>query len=372
MPAGEIRDAIERTGKFRVIKQCSEGQNAYAFEAFHKHLNRNVFLKLYEYSSSIAVQVLREPRALIEATRTFPSDNVVSLFDTELLDVGDEKYLCLQMEFVSGNSMLSLLQNNEIGQQDAVRMIAGVLSGLAHLHSRRILHRDLKPANVMIDDNGIAKIADFGSVAILPQGQTSVTASKHSALYVPPETCPSQQSYGFRSDLYQVGMVLYELVNGPLEYDLGYYVSETCLTKLRRARIPYSLDNECDRSLAADASIKLLAQQQKLLEYGRPSRPYFSPQLCKVVKKACQPDPMNRFSSAQEFCTRLMQSNVPNWKAIDDHTFRASNWKGSDWEVSDAPCIVVKKSRRDRENYRRLASQKFQRIQEAFEFVESI
>jgi serine/threonine protein kinase len=162
VPAPDIKAAIEELGKFRILEQFTEGQNAYAFEAHHIHLNREVFLKLYDYSDSMTNDVLREPRTIVEAMRMFRSENVVELFDAELIEIGADKYLCLQMEFVRGESLLSLMQKGGVGQQDAVRLTAGVLNGLAHLHSRRILHRDLKPANIVVAANGVAKLTRQG------------------------------------------------------------------------------------------------------------------------------------------------------------------------------------------------------------------
>jgi len=104
VPAPDIKAAIEELGKFRILEQFTEGQNAYAFEAHHIHLNREVFLKLYDYSDSMTNDVLREPRTIVEAMRMFRSENVVELFDAEVIEIGADKYLCLQMEFVSLNN----------------------------------------------------------------------------------------------------------------------------------------------------------------------------------------------------------------------------------------------------------------------------
>lgn len=370
MPTPDIKAAVEKLGKFQILEPLTEGQNAHSFKAHHLHLNRPVFLKLYDYIDSIANDVLREPQAIVAAMRMFRSANVVELFDAEVLEIEGEKFLCLQMEFVDGKSLLSLMGKGDIGQQDAVRLTAGVLNGLAHLHSRRILHRDLKPANIVVTANGTAKLTDFGSVALLPEGQMSVTASKHSALYVPPEASAQQTGYTFESDLYQVGMILYELVNGPLQYDLRHYLSPKWLEKLRRNGTEFDLNDECGRSQAADAVIRCLAESQKLLEYGRPPQPYFSTQVRKIVTKACKPKLTDRFSTAQEFCTRLMQASVPNWKTHGEHTVRASEWKGWDWEVANTNHVVVKKSRPNRNAYRRIPNQQFAQPRDAFSFVE--
>jgi serine/threonine protein kinase len=370
VPTPDIKAAIEGLGKFRILEQFTEGGNSYAFRAQHVHLGRDVFLKVYEYSERMANDALREPRTIVEAMRTFPSENVVELFDAELLDISGEQYVCLQMEFVDGESLLSLIHGGSVGQLDAVRLAAGILNGLAHLHSRRILHRDLKPANVVVTGNGVAKLTDFGSVTILPEGQASVSASKHSPLYVPPEASGVERSYTFKSDLYQVGMVLYELVNGPLEYDASHYLPRDVLDRLQRSGMVFNLDGDYERSSAVAAVIRYLAQKERLLEYGRRPRPYFSSQLKRIIAKACKPDLSDRFATAHEFVTRLTRVNVPNWKAIDEHTFSASAWKGWDWKLSNSTGVVVKKSRPNRNAFRRVPHGEFAQIGSAFAFVE--
>jgi serine/threonine protein kinase len=366
----DIESALGNSGKFQILREFTEGQNAYSFKAHHIHLNRDVFLKVYPYSDSMAADVLREPRTIVDAMRMLRSPNVVELFDAEILEVKREKYLCLQMEFVEGKSLLTLLQSGDVGQQDAVRLTAGILNGLAHLHSRRILHRDLKPANIVVNLGGTAKLTDFGSVALLPEGQMAVTASKHSALYVPPEAAGQNAGYTFESDLYQVGIVLYELVNGPLEYDPQFYLASKCLERLKLSGKHFNLRDDFERSQAVTAVIAYLAERNQLLDYGRPVRPYFSPQLRKIVAKACKPKPEDRFHTAQEFSTKLMQANVPNWKTINGHTFRASQWSGWDWEVANSGGVVLRKSQPDRNAYRRIPRQQFLRLEDAFRFLE--
>lgn len=114
MQGTDIKKAIEDLGKFQIRKEIREGQNAYAFEAYHIPLKREVFLKLYNYSDSLASEALREPRTIVEAMRTFRSKNVVELFDAEVLKIGSDEFLCMQMEFVRGQSLLSLIQKGEV------------------------------------------------------------------------------------------------------------------------------------------------------------------------------------------------------------------------------------------------------------------
>src|SRR4029079_394122 len=142
------------------------------------------------------------------------SNNIVKLFDVERIAVGSDDYSLLQMEWLNGSSLQSSIENRHFGQQEAVLLTMEILQGVAHLHRQRLVHRDIKPGNIILQ-NQTPKIADFGSVAKIGVGNDFVRASKHSNLYVPSEGW-TRQTYTFASDLYQVGLVLYQLVNGPL------------------------------------------------------------------------------------------------------------------------------------------------------------
>ncbi len=196
----------------------------------------------------------------------------------------------LQMELVGGCSLLSSLASNQIGQMDALRTTRGILHGLAHLHSKRILHRDLKPANIVLH-GATPKIADFGSVAVLPEGATSVPASKHSALYVPPEGWQVPPYYSMASDIYQVGMLFYELINGSLESQLRHYLTPAVLRGLRVVGRDYESLDDCDKSQQGDKGISELCLKGRLLVHGRPPRLYYSNKLRRVVNVATNPNP---------------------------------------------------------------------------------
>jgi serine/threonine protein kinase len=226
----EILAALNGLGKFTILDENREGANAHAFRAFHSHLQRQVFLKVFYLGTEETELTLREPRLLVQATQSNGCDNIVRVFDGDVLTIGGDDYVCLQMEYVEGGSLLARLQEGDIGQQDAVRTATQVLQGVQQLHHLRFVHRDLKPGNILISTAGVAKITDFGSVARIPEATDYCTASRHSILYVPPEAMDGR--YRFVSDLYQVGMVLYEMVNGPMKYGYAHYV----LPKAQRQR----------------------------------------------------------------------------------------------------------------------------------------
>ena len=105
-----------------------------------------------------------------------------------------------------------------ISNRTALEYSYQILSGLSCLHSERFLHRDLKPSNIYLTEGNIAVIGDFGSVKKLPDGEQSISASSHSILYRSPESI-NLKKYGISGDIYQVGVILYQLLGGILHYD---------------------------------------------------------------------------------------------------------------------------------------------------------
>jgi len=356
--SSDVRVALEQAGKFIIREEIVEGANSVAaFRAFDRLLQREVFLKIMHYSPDFASDLLHEPRVLVHATQTIPKpENLVQVFGADIIVLGGEQYLCLQMECISGSSLLSSIADC-MGQFDALRIVRGILHGIAHLHSRRILHRDLKPANILLDGN-IPKIADFGSAAVLPDGASRVPASRHSALYVPPEGWLAEPYYSVQSDIYQVGIVLYELINGPLDYKLRHYLTPKILRDLRSTGRDFESLDTCDQSLHADKGIAELSARERLLMHGRPPRPYYSGRISRVVSTATKADPAQRFQSAGEFIAKLNRLSVPNWRQVDDSEFYAENWKSWDWNVSiGATGTTLKKSKAGQKKFRRVPAQ---------------
>ena len=369
--SSEVKHALQHLGKFFIQREIDQGANAFAFKAHDHLLDRDVFLKIIYYSPEVASDLLREPRVLVQATQDDRKpENLVQVFGAEIINVAGEQYLCLQMEWIEGSSLLSALDETAIGQMDALLIARGILHGLARLHFCRILHRDLKPANIVLD-GATPKIADFGSAAVLPEGVTSVPASRHSSLYVPPEGWAEEPYYSMASDVYQVGMILYELVNGPIDYELRHYLTPKVLRELRAAGREYDSLDDCDKSQLADKGIAQLSSEARLLLHGRVPRPYFSTRLRRIVNAATKPDPQQRYGSAAEFISKLNQVDIPNWRPDSDIQFSADNWRGWDWTVSlESDNVVVRKAQPGTVKFRKIPSRTFASLANALSYVE--
>lgn len=368
----EIRDALNGLGKFTIHEENLEGANAHAYRGFNHVLNRQVFLKIFYLGNAEAELTLREPRHLVQATEDTNCDNIVRVFDGQKVVIDGDDYVCLQMEYVEGGSLLSHISGGNIGQQDAVQFGRQILQGLQRLHHLRLVHRDLKPGNVLISSNGVAKITDFGSVAQIPEATDHCNASRHSILYVPPEAMEGK--YTFASDLYQVGMLLYEMINGPMAYDYAHYVLPKEKARLKKEGKSYlSLDGGEQVKLNRDC-IKSLSEKRKLLEHGCSPRSYFSPRIARIIKQATHPNLSKRIRSVSDFYSAILHLSVPNWKESAGQ-YLASDWRASDWRAYETSnrsgtSYVLEKARHGSQNFRKIGTVSFASLSEAFAYVE--
>ncbi len=365
-----IKNALIKSGKFEIIREINEGYNAFAFHAKNIPLNRYEFLKLYYFDDTFASDLLREPQLLVKTTKC---KNIVEVYDVNFLDVVDDKYLCCQMEYVEGNSLLHYISERLIGQQDAVRLTCDILNGLSHLHRHHLLHRDIKPANVLYN-KGSPKITDFGSAAMLSEGMSFVRASKHSPLYVPPEGWESSPKYCIKSDIYQVGMVLYELINGPLVIEGRHYLTKKVLSNLKRKGISYSALHPCDKGKAESNGIEELSRKGLLLSHGRLPALYLAKNLKKIITRSVNPDINKRYHSADEFMLELSKILVPNWIILPDGSYNTTNWKSYDWRVkfNRKGTPFIEKALTGTVNYRKVNTFHFENLVQLFECIEKL
>ena len=252
----EIRQEISRIGKYELLDEILEGASAYSFIALHKPLNRKVFLKIYDICPDDNHEVIfKEPRSLLATTMKNASgcEYLVDILDTETLD---NNRILVGMEYIEGRSLLSHIRSHHFPLMDGIEIVKKLLHGLSCLHNSHFVHRDIKPANVMLNLENNPKLTDFGSVARISQQSDFVTASKHSALYVPPEGWEVPSRFGITSDIYQVGMVLYELINGPLPSEYEYWIDNDAKKELKQKGLTYADLDDFSKALLHEVWVK--------------------------------------------------------------------------------------------------------------------
>lgn len=362
----KIIDTIESFGKYKIIHAIDGGANADAYKARHIHLSKEVFLKVYEFIESEST-LFQEPQYLMTATEgEGSSDYIIKIYDAEILD----KYILLSTEFIQGKNLLEVIQSSDLGLMDAIEITQKVLLGLSHLHSKYLVHRDLKPANIMLirrEGGWIPKISDFGSAKKINDSSDFVSASRHSALYVPPEGWRNNE-YGIVSDLYQIGIVLFEMVNGCLPYDEPSYLDRKGKSDLKNKQCQSLLDLEdFERTNLINECLSRRAYTSKILTLKDHS-PVCPFKLKKIIKKATQPSLGDRYESVSGFFGDLSELSYPNWKS-NGNSYRALNWKRYDWllEPPNDGEWSVKRARVNTQSYRRWKTGSIKDVLEAVE-----
>jgi non-specific serine/threonine protein kinase len=181
--------------------------------------------------------------------------NICSIYQIEELG-GDE--VIVVMAFYHGETLAERLKRGPIDPDDALAIAAQVLSGLEHAHQRGVFHRDVKPANLMMCENGVVKIVDFGLAKDIAGGDglTATGEMLGTISYMSPEQVLCK-SLDHRTDLWSCGVVLYEMVSGthPFLAESSYGVFEAILQKQHRPvrehapHLPVTLERVIDRAL---------------------------------------------------------------------------------------------------------------------------
>src|SRR3954469_12353059 len=198
-------------GRYRLVDLLSRGGVSEVWSAEDLELGRLVAIKLLPPNAD-TLRFEREARAF--ASLGHP--NV-----TQLYDYGEENgrpYMVL--EYLPGGTLEERLKSRKpLPDDDASAIATDVAAGLAHAHARGLIHRDLKPANVLFDDEGRAKIADFGIARLSGAGTlTEAGTLLGTAAYISPEQATGRQATP-ASDVYSFGVILYRLLAGRLPFE---------------------------------------------------------------------------------------------------------------------------------------------------------
>ena len=228
--------------RYRIVSLIGTGGMGEVYRADDMKLGQAVALKFLpqQMARSGADLLLGEVRM----GRQIAHPNVCRLYD--IIEADDHHFIA--MEYVDGEDLASLLRRiGRLPAEKALRVARDLCSGLAAAHERGVIHRDLKPANIMIDARGTAKITDFGIAAIADDESTPAFLGTPS--YMAPEQLRGEQ-LSPRTDLYALGLVLYELFTGKRIFDgvsLGELLTAHKRRKPRLSTIVVDVDPSVER-----------------------------------------------------------------------------------------------------------------------------
>ncbi|GGW53775.1 serine/threonine-protein kinase PksC [Streptomyces galilaeus] len=213
-------------GRYQLRDLLGEGGMASVHLAYDSVLDRQVAVKTLHTElgreQAFRERFRREAQAVAKLTHT----NIVSVFDTGEDDVDGLTTPYIVMEYIEGRPLGSVLDEDVRGQgampaDKALKITADVLAALEISHEMGLVHRDIKPGNVMMTKRGVVKVMDFGIARAMQSGVTSMTQT--GMVVGTPQYLSPEQALGravdARSDLYSVGIMLFQLVTGRLPFD---------------------------------------------------------------------------------------------------------------------------------------------------------
>ena len=201
----------DTVGDYTIIGPLGRGGMGQVFRVEHNITKRQEAMKILAAhpleGAEPASRFLREIK--IHASLNHP--NIVTLHNAFLND----QDILLVMELVEGESLRKRLDRGRLPLQFGVRCIAQILAGLGYAHQHGIIHRDISPSNIIVDENGPAKLMDFGlSKAVAEPSLVQSGAALGSVYHCSPEQVKGSTNLDARSDIYSVGAVLYEVITG--------------------------------------------------------------------------------------------------------------------------------------------------------------
>ncbi|MBQ3142413.1 MAG: Stk1 family PASTA domain-containing Ser/Thr kinase [Bacilli bacterium] len=253
--------------RYQIIKTLGEGGMANVFLAYDKILGRNVAVKIlkqeYEKDEKFIRRFQRE--ALSASNLSHP--NIVEMYDFG--EDNGQNYLV--MEYVDGKTLKQLIRKRgKLTITEVIDIMLQITDGMSHAHDSYIIHRDIKPQNIMILENGMIKITDFGiAMAINSTQLTQTNSIMGSVHYLPPEQANGKGST-IKSDIYSMGILMYELLTG---------------------EIPYKGD------VAVEIALKHIKEPLPSIKEVLPSLPQT---IENIILKATAKNPKNRYNDARE------------------------------------------------------------------------
>jgi tetratricopeptide (TPR) repeat protein/predicted Ser/Thr protein kinase len=275
--------------RFEILQLLGEGGMGAVYKAHDRELEKDVALKLIRAELARNPEILQRFKHEIILARQITHRNVIRIFD-----IGQaEGHKYITMEYLDGRDLRSVLrEKGKLPPEEAAKIVLQICRALEAAHCEGVIHRDLKPQNIMLDASGRAYVMDFGIArsAYLP-GMTQTGALVGTPEYMSPEQAKGEK-LDERSDLFSLGVILYELLVGTSPYH-----SDTPLATLWRR----------------------IQEKAKPLDEIDPTIPK---PLCDIVAKALEIEARDRFASASEFAQHL-----ESWLGISPSTVGSTTYQ---------------------------------------------
>ncbi|WP_026887451.1 Stk1 family PASTA domain-containing Ser/Thr kinase [Clostridium beijerinckii] len=297
--------------RYELLEKIGEGGMGIVYKAKCHLLNRFVAVKILKSELSNNEEFILRFKREANSIASLSHPNIVNIYD-----IGSENDInFIVMEYINGKTLKQVLKDNiRLSPANTLNISLQIAKALIYAHKNNIIHRDIKCDNILISDDNIAKLADFG-IAKLPNSSTITNSNKiiGSVHYFSPEQAKGEY-VDFRTDIYALGIVMYEMITGSVPFNGNTSIS-VAIMHIQEPVIP-------PKYVISD-----IPENINL-----------------VILKALEKDPVNRFKSAKEFANVLSSiKENPNFKIdfnstlIEDSTVMIEPYKEID------PTVIMNK-----------------------------
>ncbi len=259
LPVGE--GVAKKMGRFEIAEKIGHGGFASVFLALDPHTDRRVALKVPRFASLVSSEAQQRFQREARAAAMLSHPAIVPVYEAGV--AGPINYIAY--EFCPGQTLAQWFhnQNGNIDHMLAASIVARLADAVQHAHRRGVVHRDLKPANVLLARNpddtdedliGNLRITDFGLCKRTAGDEDSITqdgAIIGTPAYMSPEQARSENRVGPASDIYSLGVILYELLTGQRPFDGGSHLETIRAVESQPPRRPRLIDRTIPRTLEA-------------------------------------------------------------------------------------------------------------------------
>ncbi len=322
--------------RYELLEKIGEGGMSTVYKAKCHMLNRYVTVKILKKEYSNDAEFVEKFKREAMAVASLSDNNIVNIFDVG--SQGDIHYIV--MEYVKGKTLKEIIrEEGRLNTRDAIKIAIQIGKALECAHRNNIIHRDIKPHNILVTGEGVVKVTDFG----IAKASTSVTITNSSKVLGSAHYFSPEQARGSvvdnRTDIYSLGIVLYELVTGRVPYDAESPVS-VALKHIQEPVVPPQEINE-----------------------------HISDNLNKLILKAIEKEPIKRYQNVSDMvndlkkiqdnkelnivvhdfdedATRVMDTNAVNSKLMNNQKQngeikRSTNNKPNNKKKILIPAIVI-------------------------------
>ncbi len=286
---GRVFFAVISIKDYTIIERIGSGGMAIVYLAKHNKLGYKVAIKVLSdvLTSEKSVRKRFYLEAKVMASLRHPG--IVSVSDF----IETDNNLAIVMEYINGPTLSSVIgkETGPIPEEKALPLFKQILSATGHAHDNGVIHRDLKPSNIILENSKTVKVMDFGIAKLADGSSATRTGTKLGTLhYMSPEQIRGSKNVDVRSDIYSLGMTLYEMLAGRLPFEDSANTSDF------------------------DISQKIVFE-----EFEPPSvyYPHIPQWLVSVVKKAIDKDPDQRYQNCEEFM-QAIESGVVKKNVIEN------------------------------------------------------